>query len=480
MSSSTSIVLFTGCGVWGKNEVFDKAVGEFIGRLVEIRAGIIVYSTECSNLPNRCPLASRCGGYRLIDGEAEVQVAIAVQNSTNISSCRCGFTSSFERYVVRRLDIDLCCVFAGLPSFLQPAARVVLQKLVCHRICCPCKPMSTPPSCMQDSGLFCCVCRYTFSESLFWIDLDTMVPIIFRWLFEITLCRLVRNRKTGITFPHQHLTPPHHHQDERSDDGYSPIACAADAFQLVLAFWIHAVGQTFLSELHGQEVTLVKCRVKLHRMMSRFESDPPAPLVESLPTASQTPETLADSWIDRESVSRIATSIHNAALPSCLKQLSCHHFKTLAMAVAELQHRCNKLAIERNSGDWSLILKKRLGSNTFTCVSRNLIQTCSWLCLGRIGVLRTRGCLLVGTLLGQDIFLDGSEHESLKIGEALSHVSALFFGPRLRPRQRLPVDMTIDYNGSMPLLGQPWPAVPKISRNRSFWGGQDWVQGCQR
>ena len=31
-----------------------------------------------------------------------------------------------------------------------------------------------------------------------------------------------------------------------------------------------------------------KCKVNLHRNMSRFDSDPPAPLVESSPTASQT------------------------------------------------------------------------------------------------------------------------------------------------------------------------------------------------
>ena len=35
--------------------------------------------------------------------------------------------------------------------------------------------------------------------------------------------------------------------------------------------------------------------------------------------------------------------------------------------------------------------------------------------LGRIGFFRTRDCLWVGRVLGQDIFLDGSEHESLKI-----------------------------------------------------------------
>ena len=41
--------------VWGARHnttVFDKAAGEFDGRLVEIRAGIIVYSVETFNLPH--------------------------------------------------------------------------------------------------------------------------------------------------------------------------------------------------------------------------------------------------------------------------------------------------------------------------------------------------------------------------------------------------------------------------------------------
>ena len=42
-----------------------------------------------------------------------------------------------------------------------------------HRVCCPHKSMPTLPLCMQDSGLFCCVCRFTFSESPFLIDLHT-------------------------------------------------------------------------------------------------------------------------------------------------------------------------------------------------------------------------------------------------------------------------------------------------------------------
>ena len=70
-------------------------------------------------------------------------------------------------------------------------------------------------------------------------------------------------------------------------------------------FWHELVGLSdsavASAEVSGndQEVTLVgrdvddlikTCRVKLHKKMSKFDSDAPAPLVESLPTASRTPE----------------------------------------------------------------------------------------------------------------------------------------------------------------------------------------------
>ena len=84
-----------------------------------------------------------------------------------------------------------------------------------------------------------------------------------------------------------------------------------------------------------------QCRVRLHRKMSRFDSDPPAPLVQSLPTASQTSEAPVTSETPElsvsECVSRGDTSIPKAALPSCVKLLSCHHVRTLALAVSELQ-----------------------------------------------------------------------------------------------------------------------------------------------
>ena len=37
-----------------------------------------------------------------------------------------------------------------------------------------------------------------------------------------------------------------------------------------------------------------------------------------------------------------------------MKRVSCHHVKTLALAASELQHRYNKLGVERQSGDSSL------------------------------------------------------------------------------------------------------------------------------
>ena len=83
------------------------------------------------------------------------------------------------------------------------------------------------------------------------------------------------------------------------------------------------------AELSGsdQVVTLVgrvaddlinKCRVKLHRKMSMSDSDPPAPLVESLSTALQTSEAEALATLETPElsvggwVSRSPTSIHQS------------------------------------------------------------------------------------------------------------------------------------------------------------------------
>ena len=102
----------------------------------------------CSHLPH-------C---RRIDGETEVWVTFfsavatrSIQSSTNVSSLRRGCTLCSQRYVVS---------VVRAPSI--PAARRANIDLLC---------MPTPPSCMQDTALFCCVCRFIFSESCLLVTL---------------------------------------------------------------------------------------------------------------------------------------------------------------------------------------------------------------------------------------------------------------------------------------------------------------------
>ena len=84
----------------------------------------------------------------------------------------------------------------------------------------------------------------------------------------------------------------------------------------------------------------------------KLSFDPPVPLFESLPTVSQRPEAqaLATSETPELNVSEYLNT------PSGLggKRVPCHHVKTLALAASELQHRYNKLGVERQSGDSSL------------------------------------------------------------------------------------------------------------------------------
>ena len=91
--------------VWGARQnrrVFDTAAGELIGLLVEIRAGIIVSSSDTFQPAKPFfPLASRFGRCRRLDGEAEVRdtffskvTTTSVHNSTKVPSLRGGFTSS--------------------------------------------------------------------------------------------------------------------------------------------------------------------------------------------------------------------------------------------------------------------------------------------------------------------------------------------------------------------------------------------------
>ena len=53
----------------------------------------------------------------------------------------------------------------AISSSRQCSASGVLQELVMHQICPLCQPMPTLSSGMQDTRLFCCVCRFIFSES---------------------------------------------------------------------------------------------------------------------------------------------------------------------------------------------------------------------------------------------------------------------------------------------------------------------------
>ena len=74
---------------------------------------------------------------------------------------------------------------------------------------------------------------------------------------------------------------------------------------------------------------------------------------------------------------------------------------------------------------------------------------------GRIGFFRTRGCLLVSRVLGQDIFLDGSGHEGLKIVEKPLNIfqTGWLVPEAAEPTKAtlttepVPFGMTIDYNG---------------------------------
>ena len=179
--------------VWGARQnrtVFDTAAGELIGLLVEIRVGIIVSSSDMFQPAKPSfPLASRCVGCRRHDGEAEVRdtffskvATTSVHNSTNVSSLRGGFTSSYQLVVLivrtssilatrKPTDIDLCCVPSGLPLVLQPAAK--MPGIRCdaaaglHWVCHPYKPMPTPPSYMQDSFVFVASADSPFLSLLF-------------------------------------------------------------------------------------------------------------------------------------------------------------------------------------------------------------------------------------------------------------------------------------------------------------------------
>ena len=174
--------------------VFDNAAGELIERLVELRARIIVYSSEMFQ-PSK-PFCARKSLWEVSThrwrsrGSCYVLLRGCHQRLQEFNE---RFMSSMRIHVhfssVRRVDcasswqlegkILTCC--ACLLDF-HISCNGQLVKLVgsrcateacLHQLCRPCKSMPTLPPCMQDSGFFCCVCSFTFSEYLFSIDLDT-------------------------------------------------------------------------------------------------------------------------------------------------------------------------------------------------------------------------------------------------------------------------------------------------------------------
>ena len=235
------------------------------GRLVEIRAGIVVYSTEnvstCQN-----PLHARKSLWE------DVGAPMEKQRFGSRSSARLPPKASRIRRMFQVFGMDSSPVPSGssrLLCELRPSWQTEGQEATCaacfrdfhiscnqqletmngsrcaaeaclHRIWRLDKPMPTVPLCMQDSGFFCRGCRFTFSESSFNISLAPMVPIVFRCLRNRSVFFVNNRRKTTKSTTHQHgaLPPHHHHQNESRDLCHSCIVCAAHAFQLVLAFEI--------------------------------------------------------------------------------------------------------------------------------------------------------------------------------------------------------------------------------------------------
>ena len=94
-----------------------------------------------------------------------------------------------------------------------------------HRICRPCKPMPALPCCMQDLGFFCCVCRFTFSETLFFIDL---------WLKCFALVHLSRTstrmeQSTGVFRAHANTGSSGSRGNAQHGDGNAHAETRGDA-----------------------------------------------------------------------------------------------------------------------------------------------------------------------------------------------------------------------------------------------------------
>ena len=91
---------------------------------------------------------------------------------------------------------------------------------------------------------------------------------------------------------------------------------------------------------------------------------------------------------------------------------------------------------------------------TFRCMSRNLTQTCVWPCLAASVSFGHAAASWLAGLLGQDLFLDGSEHESLKnLDKPLNIFQLGWLVPEATEPTKatlttvpVPLEMTIDHN----------------------------------
>ena len=182
--------------MWGARP--HNAAGELIGRLVEIRAGIIVYSTDMFQLATT-PLHAR-----KLQGEMLAQMER--QRFGLRSSARVPPEASGTRRMFQVFDVDWRAGPSGTSSLceLWPSWQLegqlfcfVLRAFCFHlscsqqretilgsrcaaevclqRTCRPYKPMPTLPSCKARDSF---ACRFPLSESSFQIDVDTIVPLV--------------------------------------------------------------------------------------------------------------------------------------------------------------------------------------------------------------------------------------------------------------------------------------------------------------
>ena len=106
-----------------------------------------------------------------------------------------------------------------------------------------------------------------------------------------------------------------------------------------------------------------------------------------------------------------AAILQAAVLPPC-QNIGVGRFRAATpLKQTRPRRQLKRFTVEQHC---SLVLKRCPRRKTFTCVSRNLTQTCVWLCLAASASFG-HAVGRVGRVLGRDIILDGAEHESLKI-----------------------------------------------------------------